>query len=196
MISRAAAAAVNHLLHQEGWPLERLRPHAGRTVLFRVPPLAVALTVTDIGEVAAAAPEAAPDATFRLTPPLLARIAAGDPDAREVVVVDGDSELAEAVFAVWKNLRWDAEDDLSRVFGDVLGHRLAQAGSDLARWQSRAALDLARAFAEYWTEERPLIARSAEVAEFVAEVDRLRNDAERLEKRIEKLSRTTNSKKS
>lgn len=194
MIGRAAAAAVNHVMAQEGWPLDRLRPFAGRTALFRLPPFEVALTVTEGGQVAEAPAGAEPDASFTLTPPLLARIAAGDPDAHQGVEVAGDSELAEAVFAVWKNLRWDAEEDLSRVVGDIAAHRLAGAGRDFLRWQAQAALSLARAFSEYWTEERPLIARSADVAEFVTDVDRLRNDAERLEKRIEKLSRTENTK--
>lgn len=190
MIGRAAAAAINHVMAQEGWPLERLRPFAGRTARFRLPPLEVALTVAGDGQVAEAPEGAAPDATFTLTPPLLARIAAGEPDASREVEVAGDSALAEAVFAVSKSLRWDAEEDLSRVVGDVAAHRLAEAGRGFLRWQGQAALDLARAFSEYWTEERPLIARTPDIAEFVAEVDRLRNDAERLEKRIEKLART------
>jgi len=196
MIGRAAAAAVNHVMAQEGWPLERLRPFAGRTALFRLPPFEVALTVTEGGQVAEAPAGAAPDSSFTLTPPLLARIAAGDPDAHQAVAVAGDSALAEAIFAVSKNLRWDAEEDLSRVVGDVAAHRLAGAGRSFLRWQAQAALSLAQAFSEYWTEERPLIARSRDVADFVADVDRLRNDAERLEKRIEKLSRLNKPNKS
>ncbi|HEX6829079.1 MAG TPA: SCP2 sterol-binding domain-containing protein [Burkholderiales bacterium] len=193
MIADAAAAAINHLLHQEGWPLERLRPFAGRSVLFRVPPFDVALSVTANGDVTAAATTVA-DTTFRLSPPLLFRIAAGDEAAQQEVVAEGDSELAQTVFALARNLRWDAEDDLSRVFGDVLARRMAQAGRDFMRWQGEAALNLARAFSEYWTEERPLVARSPDVSQFVADVDRLRNDVERLEKRIEKLSRTRDVK--
>ena len=196
MIARAAAAAINHLLHQEGWPMDRLRPFAGRSVRFRVPPFDVALSVTASGDVAAANGDAAADATFRLSPPLLLRIAAGDEAAQQEVLVEGDSGLAQTVFALARNLRWDAEDDLSRVFGDVLAHRMAQAGRGFARWQAEAALNLARAFSEYWTEERPLIARSPDVAQFVAEVDRLRDDVERLEKRIERLSRPEKTKNS
>lgn len=190
MIARAAAAAINHVLHQEGWPLERLRPYAGRSLLFRVPPFDVALMVSAAGDLAAAAADAAPDATFRLSPPLLARIAAGDEAAQQEVGVEGDSGLAQTVLALARNLRWDAEDDLARVFGDVAARRLARAGRDFLQWQSQAALNLGRAFSEYLTEERPLIARSPDVSEFVAEVDRLRNDVERLEKRLAKLSRT------
>ena len=44
--------------------------------------------------------------------------------------------------------------------------------------------------AEYWTEERPLIAKRAHVEQFAHEVDQLRGDVERLEKRLEKLSRS------
>ncbi|HET9702026.1 MAG TPA: SCP2 sterol-binding domain-containing protein [Burkholderiales bacterium] len=189
MIARAAAAAINHVLHQEGWPLERLRPYAGRSLLFRVPPFDVALMVSAAGDLAAAPPDAAPDATFRLSPPLLLRIAAGDEAARQEVGVEGDSGLAQAVLALARNLRWDAEDDLARVFGDVAGRRLAQGGRDFLQWQARAALDLGKAVSEYLTEEQPLIARSPDVSEFVAEVDRLRDDVERLEKRLAKLSR-------
>ncbi|HSD60210.1 MAG TPA: sterol-binding protein [Burkholderiales bacterium] len=187
MIGRAAAAAVNHVMAREGWPLDRLRPFAGRTALFRLPPFEVALTVTERGQLAEAPAGTAPDASFTLTLPLLARIAAGDPEAHQGVEVAGDSALAEAVFAVSKNLRWDAEEDLSRVVGDIAAHRLAGAGRSFLRWQAQAALGLAQAFSEYWTEERPLIARSGDVVEFVADVDRLRNDAERLEKRLKKL---------
>lgn len=194
MIARAAAAAINHLLHQEGWPLERLRPYAGRSLLFRVAPFDVALMVSAAGDLAAAAADAAPDATFRLSPPLLLRIAAGDEAAQQEVLVEGDSGLAQTVLALARNLRWDAEDDLSRIFGDVAARRLAQAGRDFLQWQAQAALNLGRAFSEYLTEERPLIARSPDISEFVVEVDHLRNDVERLEKRLDKLSRRTKSK--
>jgi ubiquinone biosynthesis accessory factor UbiJ len=187
MIAAAAASAINRLMRWETWPLERLRPFAGRTALLRVSPFDVALTVLESGEVAAARPDSAPDTTISLTPPLFARLAAGDESAPREVRVDGDAELAAAVFYLSRHLRWDAEEDLSRVFGDVLAHRLAEGGREFLRWQSQAPINVAHMLAEYWTEERPLIARSADVKEFVAEVDRLRDDADRLEKRIERL---------
>jgi ubiquinone biosynthesis protein UbiJ len=40
---------------------------------------------------------------------------------------------------------------------------------------------------EYWQEENPLIAKKRHVENFVEEVDHLRDDVDRLEKRIEKL---------
>ncbi len=184
MLSQAFAQAVNHVMRQEGWPLDHLKPLAGRSARFSLMPLDLTLTIAETGELAAAAADAVPDATFALTPPLALRIVAGDEEAYGEVRVEGDTDLAEALLFVAKHLRWDAEEDLSRVLGDVAARRVARTGRDLLRWQSEAALNLARAFSEYWTEEQPLIARAADVSGFVSEVDRLRNDVERLEKRI------------
>ena len=187
MLSQAFAQAVNHVMRQEGWPLDHLKPLAGRSARFSLMPLDLTLTIAETGELAAAAADAVPDATFALTPPLALRIVAGDEEAYGEVRVEGDTDLAEALLFVAKHLRWDAEEDLSRVLGDVAARRVARTGRDLLRWQSEAALNLARAFSEYWTEEQPLIARAADVSGFVSEVDRLRNDVERLEKRIAKI---------
>ncbi|MCW5582008.1 MAG: hypothetical protein KIS72_11765, partial [Luteimonas sp.] len=79
--------------------------------------------------------------------------------------------------------------DLSRVVGDVAAHRIAESGRTLRRWAESGGDNLARSFAEYWTEEQPLIAAGDDVARFTAEVDRLRDDVARLEKRIALLDR-------
>ncbi len=187
MLSQAVAQAINHVMRQEGWPLDRLKPLAGRSARFDLVPFEVVLAIAESGELAPAPQDAVPDTTFMMTPPLALRIAAGDEAAYNEVRVAGDTDLAEAILFVAKHLRWDAEEDLSRVLGDVAARRVARTGRELLRWQADAALNLARAFSEYWTEERPLIARSGDVASFVGEVDRLRNDVERLEKRIARL---------
>jgi ubiquinone biosynthesis protein UbiJ len=103
------------------------------------------------------------------------------------VDVEGDTALASALTGVLTGLRWDVEEDLSRIVGDLAAHRLTRAGSALLAWQARAASNLAQALAEYWTEEQPLLARSQSLREFVDAVDALRDDADRLEQRIERL---------
>jgi ubiquinone biosynthesis protein UbiJ len=40
---------------------------------------------------------------------------------------------------------------------------------------------------EYWQEEQPLIAKKRHVEKFIQEVDQLRDDVARLEKRLAKL---------
>ena len=80
------------------------------------------------------------------------------------------------------------EEDLAVLFGDIAAHRMAQTARNLDRWRAQSLDGLAHSFAEYWTEEQPLIARAGDVESFNREVDRLRDDLARLEKRIQQLT--------
>ncbi len=179
--------AVNHVLRSRPLALERLRPHAGRTVAFRVGPLALALTVQTTGEVAAAVPGAAEDLRVRISPFLVPRLAAGEEAAFREIEMQGDAELAQEVSFLARNLSWDFEEDLSKVVGDIAAHRIAGAARGLSRWGRDATLRTAQAAAEYWTEESPLIASRVKVQSFVREVSDLRDAVDRLEKRVERL---------
>ena len=101
----------------------------------------------------------------------------------------GDAALASAFIGVISGLRWDVEEDLSRIVGDVAAHRLTEAASALWAWHLTAAKNLAQSLAEYWTEEQPVIASREAVHGFNHAVDDLRDDAARLEQRIERLFR-------
>lgn len=180
-------APINHVLRGNSWALERLKPHAGKTVRVYLAPFDAALGITDSGEVAAASSDAAPDVTITLTPGLMLRLAARDAAVWNDIPIEGDAQLAATLNAVARNVRWDVEEDLSRVFGDIAAHRMAKTGRTLERWGRQGADNLARSFAEYWVEEQPLLARRAEVEQFNRDVDTLRDDVARMEKRIELL---------
>ena len=187
MIEPAAAATINHLLQGASWARDALIPHTGKTARVEVPPLSLALTVLSGGEVAPAAPGAEVAVTLRLTPGLLLRIAARDESAWREVEVDGDTDFAMAINQLVRQLRWDIEEDLSHVFGDIGAHRLVSTGRSLRRWGEQTAWHAGRSMAEFWTEEDPLVANVSELAEFNRSVDTLRDDVARLEKRIETL---------
>ena len=148
-------------------------------------PLAMLIGITETGEAAAAPPESTPDVTIRLTPGIMLRLAARDASAWNDIAVEGDPQLAAALNHVARNLRWDVEEDLSRVVGDIAAHRMVESGRKLDHWGRQGADNLARSFAEYWTEEQPLIASRLEVDAFNRDVDVLRDDVARLEKRLE-----------
>jgi ubiquinone biosynthesis protein UbiJ len=184
----AAAGFVNHLLRSASWAREALERFAGRTVRVELFPFSLSLTVLDNGEVAVAAPDAVPAVTARLTPGLMVRLAARDPAAWQDVEITGDTDFAAAIHHVARNLRWDVEEDLSRVFGDIAAHRMVETGRTLNRWGAQTLENTGRAFAEYWTEEQPIIAGRRDLDEFNRAVDALRDDVARLEKRIGILS--------
>ena len=188
MFDPAAIAFINHLLRGASWAREDLRRFAGRTARFEAAPFALSLTMLDSGEVVMAAADAAPDVTIKLTPGLMLRLAAREETAWREIEVSGDTDFAAVINHLARNLRWDVEEDLSRVFGDIAAHRMIETGRTFRRWGEQALDNTGRSFAEYWTEEQPLIAGGRDLEAFNRAVDKLRDDAARLEKRIENIS--------
>lgn len=179
-------ASINHVLRRNSWALERLKTHSGKSALFECQPVTLALAVLDSGEVTAAA-EIPPHVSIRCSPGTMLRVLVRDETVWKDIAVTGDAEFAATIHHVWLNLRWEVEEDLARVFGDVAAHRITQTAATLDRWRAQSFDNLARSFAEYWTEEQPLITSARDIGEFNSEVDRLRDDVARIEKRLERL---------
>lgn len=191
MLERGAVAGLNHLLSRQPLVAERLRPFAGQAVEIRCPPFPdLRLTILESGLLERAQGESASALVVKLKPGALPLLLARDEAARGQIEIEGPADLAGAVDALFRDLAWDIEEDLSAVFGDVVAHRLASGGKALAAWQREAALRLAENLAEYWVEEQPLLVRPDDAGKFSREVGALRDEAARLEKRIERLEST------
>jgi len=191
VLSDATAAAINHLLRDADWARTRLQAFVGCTVRFEIPPVSAAFTVGADGCLLPLRPETEPATVVRFNPGALFRLFwLHDEAARQDARVEGDTAFASALTGVLSGLRWDPEEDLSRLVGDVAAHRLKQGASGLLTWQSKAASNLAHALVEYWTEERPLLVGGQALSQFLQAVDALRDDAERLEKRVERIARS------
>lgn len=192
MLPHPGVFALNHLLGAEAWARDRLKPYAGQCVEFRAPPLpALRLDILDSGLLASAAQDAVPNLVVTIGSGALPAFARGEDALMREIGVEGNADLASTVQYLFRHLRWDVEEDLSQLFGDALAHRMVQGGRRFAAWGGEAAEKLAQNLAEYWIEEQPLLARPADVRRFLADVDQLRDDLARIEKRIDALSRTT-----
>lgn len=131
---------LNHVIAAEPVATERLRPHAGRSIQLQwtgwpsllPPPPVVAYTVTPAGllEWCGEAPPPQADLRVSLDASNPLRLAAqwftGE---RPAVVIEGDSALATDVSWLIDNLRWDIEDDVARVIGQVPAHELSRVAS-------------------------------------------------------------------
>lgn len=179
-----ALFAVNHLLTQAAWARQKLAPFAGHSAKISMPPLQAAFLVLEDGRLGAPAPDAVPEVSITLpaTAPLLAL--QGNEVLMRAARLEGSVDFAEALGFVIRNLRWDAEEDLSNVVGDIAAHRIVGTAQQFLGWQKQAAQNLAENLAEYFTEEQPLIARRAAIADFALDIDRLKDDVARLEKRV------------
>ena len=184
LLPRPVTGAINHVLRATPLALERVRAHAGRTVAFHVGPATFAFTAQTTGEVEPAVRGAAPDVEVRVSPIAFARIAAGDKSALDAVRMQGDADVAGDVAFLMRNLDWDAEEDLSRIVGDIAAHRIASTARTLGSWSREAALRLGQGAAEYWTEESPLIASRVKLGDFARGVAELESAIAALEARI------------
>jgi ubiquinone biosynthesis protein UbiJ len=192
MIEHPAVAALNHLLKAQGWARERLRPFAGKRVQFKLAPLPdLSLRILDSGlvetEAKSASADAPADLTVTVQPGAIPHLLARDEAAMAQVDLAGPADLANTVQLLFRELAWDAEEDLSKIFGDILARRIAGAARDLLAWQKDAASRLAQNFAEYLTDEQPLLAHAQEAASLRRSLEALNEDCTRLERRLEQL---------
>jgi ubiquinone biosynthesis protein UbiJ len=189
MLNSPAVATLNHLLTQSGWALPRLVKFGGRTARLSVAPFSFVCTVQDDGLLREAAKDASADATLVIPPSLLPRLALQEERAYAEIEASGDAALIEEILFLLRHLRWDAAEDLSRVTGDIAAERIVQFARSAGRQVRDTALNLSQALAEYWTEERPLLAKPTALAGFAKQVDTLRDEVDRLEQRIDRLGK-------
>lgn len=189
-----AAATLNHVLAQNAWAMQRLTPLAGKTFAVQAAPLpALAFTVQPDGSVKDAASDAVADATLSATPDALLRYFTVEPRDPNLIRISGDAQFGEKIGHVLAHISWEAEEDLSRLFGDVIAHRLAGFARGWWDWRKDGVLSLVTATTEYFTEERPLIAKRSHMEQFWREVGDVRQAVDRLEARVARLTTSERS---
>jgi ubiquinone biosynthesis protein UbiJ len=178
--------ALNRLLEREAWARERLVPFAGASVELRVP-LAppVRFTLLPDGRVQPGGHE--PELTLAVKPEIIAALGKGEEELTRAIEVSGNARLASEAMQLARYLRWDIEEDLSRLFGDVAAHRLVETARDFGRWHLDVVRRLAESFAAYAADEARVLVRRAELEAHRERVAALREAVERLGKRVERL---------
>lgn len=180
---------LNHLLESANWARARLVPFAGRRARFDVPPFGFGFEITIEGTVTANADPELTDVVIRLpaeTPFLLPQ---GLDKVMAQATVEGNAEFATELSFVFRNLRWDAEEDLSKLVGDITAHRLVQGANRFVAWQQQAAIRLAENMAEYLTLENPLLVPRVELLALRDEIARLEAALGNAENRLTALAR-------
>ncbi|THF64764.1 hypothetical protein E6C76_12000 [Pseudothauera nasutitermitis] len=190
MLDQAFIAVLNHLLAAAPWARERLAPHAGLTARLRLEAFELRFGVGTDGLATPAAADAPADVVLGVPLGELPNFALGRfEDAMRRVHLEGNAEFADALGFVFRNLRWDAEEDLARVFGDVAAHRLGETVRAAGVAQRRLVESASGNLAEYLTEERALLVSASAGRTFAEDARALRDALARLEKRIERIER-------
>jgi ubiquinone biosynthesis protein UbiJ len=103
------------------------------------------------------------------------------------VRIEGDAEVAQKFRELLTQARPDFESELARLIGDVAARRVSNFARGALDWGRWAGESFAGNVVEYLQEEGRDLPTRTEAEEYLAEVDRLRDDAERLEARLTRL---------
>jgi ubiquinone biosynthesis protein UbiJ len=202
MISTTFTHFINHLLAQETWAANKLQKHAGKTACIDIEILQLTVKVACDGLLQAVdvKPEqgqtALPfDVKLKIKPSDLPLIAQNRERAVSYVKIEGDADFANTISQLSQDLRWEAEEDLSKLFGDVVAVRMVSTGKGLLKSVQDAHQSLQENLAEYFLEENPMLVRPIAVRAFGEQVSKIRDDVERLTKKIERLEKMKATKK-
>lgn len=194
LAGRVLEAALGRALALDQDTRTALRDIDGRSVVLELaaPPLALRIAVADGRlRVGPARDRAEPDLAVRATlGGLLAqlpflRAAAAPPVGK--LRIEGDAELARRLQRLAAGFDPDWQRPFARVFGDVLGVQVANAIAAALRQAGALAVAGAENLADYLSEDSRDLVAKAELAAFCDDVDRLRDDAERLAARVARL---------
>jgi ubiquinone biosynthesis protein UbiJ len=117
---------LNHVIGQEPAATERLRRQQGQCVQVSWREYRLQWLITPAGLMARADAHQAADLHLHISQDqplaLLQTLAKGDKPAMRI---DGDVMLAADINWLVDHVRWDMEEDLSKVFGDATAHHMA-----------------------------------------------------------------------
>ncbi len=200
--SRVLCGALNALLKREAWARDRLARHAGKTVRFCFGGMKLGLTVDTQGYADVADNAIVPDVTLTVDSGKLSlgRLLGGEgralarASAREradayadMTHISGDAGLAQVVAELAANLRWDVEDELARVVGDIPATRLVQGVRTVTRGAQDVAQRVGGNVAEYLSYEQGVLANRPVVQGWRGDIARAAADADALAARLARL---------
>jgi len=166
---QAVCNLLNGLFAREPAIGSLLSAHAGQTFRLVADPVDSAMTIAHDGKLSAADPAVVPDVTLTIdTRELWAsgwRPGQPLPERPGLVQVSGDVALAQTLSMLAKSWRFDPQDLLSSVFGDVAAVQMVSGAKRLTTLASLFVTRTAGNLAEYATYEARLLANPVSARE-------------------------------
>jgi ubiquinone biosynthesis accessory factor UbiJ len=189
MIKPLVTRFLQHLTSQNEWSRPYLQPFAGKTIQFNFVLAKANLLILEDGSLVLAGETATPEASIHVPPSLAMRLLAGDENAKMHIKIDGDTHLATEFSKVLQNMRWDIEEDLSHVTGDIAAFKIGEFSKKAFTEMRQQSIKAAEMLSEFWQEEKPILAKKRHIEQFSADVDTLKSDVARFEKKLAKLNK-------
>ncbi len=132
-----------------------------------------------------------PDATMSGTPAALSLMGMSSKPMRSIfsgqVRVEGDLEVAGKFQQLFDKLEIDPEEQLSHITGDLIAHKIGRFFYHGKSWTEQSINTFQLNLSEFLQEETRDLPAQPEMDIFLAQVDSLRSDYDRLQARISRL---------
>lgn len=185
MLINAALGFVNHVLAGADWATGRLRSFAGQSAQLTIGRRVFLVQISSAGIFERGEPgSAAVSIVLPENAPILALL--DRPALSAAARISGSADFAEALSFIFRNLRWDVEDDLAHLVGDIAARRMLLGGRQFAHWHFRRARNFLFNVSEFLTAESPMVAHRDEIAGYCSGVSAIRDDCERVEKLVQR----------
>ena len=199
--SAAICHGINHVLAGESWASAELAKHAGKAIALEMPFGRFAVQITNSGLLEAvrhadsteisdgdAVPPIRTALVLTISSQALSTLLTSSGPIREnafkSVTIAGDADLAQLLGRLAGQLRWEYEEDLSKIIGDAPAHFAVAQGKKIASAGKAAGRDLLENAVEYLSEEKKVLLNQRDFAIHKNQLMELRDSVERLDKRI------------
>ncbi len=183
--------AFNQWLHMDPEAVRKLERLQGKTIAVELSDLQLRICILiDERRIRLLTDEhAAADTSIRTDLATLSRMALqrGGDLGQGKMEISGDLDTGHRFKQILDQVDIDWEEQLSHITGDLVAHQTAELARKTLQWSRETASSLGQDLSEYLVEEKKLVPHPYELKEFISEVDRLRDDTERLAARIRRL---------
>lgn len=189
MFTAAAERLLNRNLPRSPRARELCAELAGRRIALQIEGFGLRFVLASDGTRLALTREHTAGADAQLSGTPLNLLALAGPDAEAVirrgdVRIDGDAQIAQRFRELGRLLRPDIEEEMSQLIGDAAAHHLARTASGALEFGRRVAATGVRNFAEFFAHERGDLVPRAEADALFDDIDRAREDVDRLAARV------------
>ena len=189
----AACRGINHVLGSEPWACAELSKHASKTILLQLPFGQLGFCIGNTGRLEALKEIENPSLALEVSASAFSDLVSSSGNLKEqafkAVKITGDADLAQLIGRLAGQLRWEYEEDLSKIIGDAPAHFVTSQAKRFATLTQQAILDLQQNLIEYLSEEKKVLLHQRDFESHKIAIQNLRDAVERLDKRISNLQK-------
>lgn len=173
---------INHILSQNDWMKDELLGFKNKIIRLEVEPFIIHFQVDEKGQLFTINTSKDADTFISISPNAFFKMIITK--QKKDINISGDVDFANVFSTIITKTRWDIEEDLSLLVGDIAAVEITKFGNAFIKKSKKGLKSLAEALVEYWQEEEQILVSKYEVEKFYTDVDELQENFSRVEVKL------------